>query len=829
MITNYVSWGRFQAHELNTYHLYAGKTSKTIARDYICLDTETSHGCEDDPEDFGPLYQDPVILDMVEGIELYIPDSVKNNLDWPHYSRIMRKAKIKRSDNPFSMGISELYDNCKYLLEDVIEESDQLREILDEVESALDFAIELKKRREEPREIGWIYQWAFSYPYNNGDRMIVYGRTPSQLAACMEEIATVNHTNENHKILIFVHNLSYDYTYIHAFINEQFGERGTLLATASHKIISYNIHGLEFRDSLKISMKGLARWGDDLNVKHPKLTGLIDYNIRRFQDTPLTREDWRYMFRDVITLDECIRAQLNLWGDTTKTIPLTSTGYVRRETRKEFRKDKKNRRYFLKNSLSLEAYNFCRCEFAGGLTHGNRFYVDRTIDIEAIKKKLGRDDVIIRHRDFASHYPSQQICNKAPESKFILYYDHEQDEAHKCLYVEDLQRMESCFLAMLQISNVHIRPGITLPYLQESKVIAGAVGVLDSATDNGRILHIDSGFTNIVVNEHDLKWLVKQYTFDYKIIKVYTASKGEYPDYIRNAVFKFFENKTRWKKEAKKLKKQYGENSPEAIAANINMMLNKGLLNSVFGMSCTNPVRVSYSEDEEDNWSHELLTPDEIKTRLDKYYTGRNNFMNYELGLWTTSAARDELLDFAELIGWDKVLYCDTDSLFYISLPETEQAIEERNKAAREECDKNGWYIEIDGERTYFNQLEDEGENITKFRFLHSKCYAYVTDDGELHCTIAGVPERSPSITRVEELGSIDNLISGKTFEACGGTMTRYPLYGERVDPRVVEVEGRDIQVSSYAIITPTTKTLKSNIQREEEPFYLWEAVDEYG
>ena len=826
MYVNKVSWDKFEPHALNTYHLYHNKGTepKTIARDYICLDTETSHGYEDFPEELLP---DPVILDMVEGVELYIPDNVKNNIDYPHYLRIMRRAKIKRVLNPFALKIHELYDRCSYLLPDAIEESDMLTAILEEVESALDIKDRIRER-EEQKEIGWIYQWCFSYPYNNGDRMLVYGRTPSQLAACMEEIARVNNTDENHKILIFVHNLSYDYTYFHGFINDIFGERGNILATASHKIISYQIKGLEFRDSLKVSQKSLAKWGADLNIKHPKLVGEIDYKVRRFQDTPLTKSDWMYMFRDVIALDECIRKQLDLWGDTTKTIPLTSTGYVRRETRKLYRKNKKNREHFTKKALSMEAYNFCRAEFAGGLTHGNRFYADRTISIDDIIERYGRNDIIIKHRDFASHYPSQQICTEAPESKFSLYYDHEQDEEHKCLYVEDLQNMESCFLAMLQISNVHIRKGMTLPYLQQSKALAGAVGVLDYTADNGRILHIDSGFTNIVVNEHDLKWLVKMYTFDYKILKVYTADKGEYPDFMREAVFKFFEGKTYWKKESKKMKKLHGENSPEYINAEIQLMIQKALLNAIFGMSCTNPVRTSYIEDENDEWTHELLDDDEIYKRLLKYYSKRSSFMNYELGLWTTSSARDELLSFAELIGWDHVLYTDTDSLFYISTPEIEEMIEERNRLAREECDKNGWFVEIDGERTYFNQFEDEGENITKFRFLHSKCYAYETDDGELHCTIAGVPERTANKTRVEELGTIDDLIAGKVFYECGGTVTRYPGAGERVDPRVVEVEGRDIEVSSYAIITPTTKELKNSIAREEEPFY-WEVNEVYG
>ena len=103
---------------------------------------------------------------------------------------------------------------------------------------------------------------------------------------------------------------------------------GELLAVGAHRIISWTINGLEFRDSLKLSQKSLAKWGEDLGIQHKKLVGEIDYNVTRYQNTPLKRSDWRYMFRDVVSLDECIQGQLDYWGDILKTIPLTLTGYV---------------------------------------------------------------------------------------------------------------------------------------------------------------------------------------------------------------------------------------------------------------------------------------------------------------------------------------------------------------------------------------------------------------------------------------------------------------------------------------------------------------------
>ena len=79
---------------------------------------------------------------------------------------------------------------------------------------------------------------------------------------------------------------------------------------------------------------------------------------------------------------------------------------------------------------------------------------------------------------------------------------------------------------------------------------------------------------------------------------------------------------------------------------------------------------------------------------------------------------------------------------------------------------------------------------------MHSKCYAYVTSDGKLHCTIAGVTRKYGGVTREQELGTIDELKSGKKFIKNGGTRCIYVEKNEYTD--------------SCAIILKTEKTLSS-------------------
>ena len=685
--------------------------------------------------------------------------------------------------------------------------------------------ISLDTETSKNKDIAWMYQWCFSYP-DDDHRLLVYGRTPSQLATTLKRVYDVNNLDDSHKLICYIHNASYDYAYFHKHLEKEFGFRGELLAVGTHRIIMYSMHGLEFRDSLKIAMKSLDAWCTDLGTKHGKLKGAIDYNETRYQDSRLGRQDWRYMFTDVICLDEAVEKQLEIHHDTISTIPLTNTGYVRRVTKRKFFEERSiNQPLFRSKALDYDLYDFCRREFAGAITHGNRIYMGITVKLQQLMLERGRKDLKIKHRDFQSHYPTQQICKYGPLTRFSLYFDHEHDGRMTVQELSKLTQDDNCFLAGIVVSNLHIREGVTLPYAQFSKFWEGKIGNIKCCTDNGRILHMN-GESFIVVNELDLKWLVKQYHFDCKILKVYRATKGKFPKYIRDTVKQFFYEKSFYKKEEKKVKKKHGESSKEFRDIHLKLMIAKGMLNAIYGMTATNPVRVEFKELDSGEWSKQVLTEAIVTEKLEDFYS-KNNVMNYELGLWTTAQARNQLLEFAELIGYENFLYGDTDSIFYISTPEIEKKIEEVNRLAREECDKNGWYVEVDGERTYYNQFEDEDEDITEFRFLHSKCYAYATSDGELHTTIAGVKAYGRNnMTRVRELGDIDALQVGKVFKDCGGTTIAYPPKGYDASPREVIIDGHKTEVAQWAMIMESTKELRSVVE-EKEDLTLWTVVDQ--
>ena len=395
--------------------------------------------------------------------------------------------------------------------------------------------------------------------------------------------------------------------------------------------------------------------------------------------------------------------------------------------------------------------------------------------------------------------------------------------------LDDLYKKGYCYLAAITFDNMRIKKGITLPYAQTAKFQEGKLEKLYLDTDNGRILNM-KGESVVVVNELDLKWLIKQYDFDYEIETVYISKMGAFPDFIQDTGDQYFEGKSVTKKIEHDLKASgMSEFDLEVREAHRQNLIEKGLLNAIYGMTATSPIRYTFTEADNGEWNKERLTPEDIEKKLNDFYDKKGNFMNYELGLWTTAHARDELLTLVELIGYENFLYGDTDSIFYISTPEVEERIEDLNRRWREEADEKEYYITIEGKKVYYHQFDDEGEDIIEFRFLHSKCYAYVTSDGELHTTIAGVKDVGRhNNNRAAELGNIDNLTAGTIFNDCGGTIIKYNPRGEDISAHVEEIEGHNIELSQYAIIMDSTKELHNSIESIEFTTF-WEASEDAG
>lgn len=662
---------------------------------------------------------------------------------------------------------------------------------------------------------GWVYQWAFRFC-----REFAFGRTPSELLDALDQVAEVNKLSaDGVHCVIYIHNASYDLAYLKDWLFQRYGTEFKMIALSNHHYLTFEIGPWMIRCSYKLANRSLAKWGKDLGIKDRKRSGLIDYNIRRYQDTKLTKSDWVYMFYDCIALEECVLEEMRLAHDNLNSIPLTSTGYVRRDTRKEAHSEKKNREEFKKTRLDRETYLDCNVAFSGGLTHGNRFFSGKTVR------------GCIRHRDFRSHYPTQiEVAQKCPRGKWNLMYRWSV-KTPRCSWdrIEEMMP-EYCMLITAIVVDMEVKKGVTLPYAQECKF---ALQARDDYTadvvDNGRILRT-KGTTVVCLTEIDWAILRRQYNFrECRIVKVRYAKAGPYPKYLRDVTNHYYYGKSHYKNEAKRLRK---EGAADALIqdAEVNLMKSKAHVNGVYGMMATNPIRTIFQLDPgTGEWTHNDLTATAIEEGLEKYYHNRNSCLEYQHGIYVTAMARAELVEYVELIGYDHFLYADTDSIFYLSTPEIEERIEQRNKEKYENAIRLGAFVEVDGKKITYDCFELEDEEIVAFRFLHAKAYAYETSDGKLHATVAGVSRRDhKGYTREQELGCIDNLKNGFVFRRCGSTTVTYL----ESSPQELLVDGHRIEAAAAAILLPTTKTIKDVMHRDEDYYFEevpnGEAVEEH-
>ena len=641
---------------------------------------------------------------------------------------------------------------------------------------------------------GWIYLYGLEFA-----GAYTEGRTPTELLNDLELIR--NHygcSKEGTHLVVFIHNLSFDLQYLKDFLMDRYGGDYDLLAIAPHRFISFRIDAFEFRCTLKLSNRSLDKWAKDLGVENQKAVGEIDYEEKHYQDEPLSPEQHHYMRQDVLTLRDCVREQMRLFKDNLQKLPLTSTGYVRREIRKNFRAERGSVERFRKCALDENTYVMCHSEFSGGLTHGNRFYAGEIVEGN------------IQHCDFRSFYPSQQRAKVLgfPKGKFQLYFRRR--NGHTMTLKRCFEYAEKhCLLIEITISDLKIKKGVTLPYAQSCKFVQGKVGQWSQPMieDNGRILQM-FGASTVVLTELDLTILVDEYTFGYTIHRVYSATRGSVPNYLAKTVDYYFSEKCRLKELLEHLEK----GTDEHCEAKKSYALVKAMLNSIYGCTATNIVRTSYYMDTNGNWSEEELTAELLSEKLEKYYKNFNSCMAYQHGIYTTSLSRFQLwFVVAKVIGYENFLYCDTDSAFYLSSPEVEARIAAYNKKHEEDAIANGAFVEVDGQRIVYDQFENEGENITRFVFLHAKAYAYEDQDG-LHCTVAGVSEKNhvSGVTREQELGSLEEFKAGKKFIECGGTRSIY-VEGK---PHIIYEDGHKIELAGSCVLDGVSKTLSCEIEK---------------
>ena len=611
---------------------------------------------------------------------------------------------------------------------------------------------------------GFMYIWQYQI-----ENYLVKGRTWEEwleflavLKRALEQIGVLEKTAKTPVLYTWIHNAAFEFSYISGIY--QFRDDECFFRDVRKPIYFRMFDVFEFRCSYIQSNLSLRALTQQTGVE-VKLSGQkFDYSKVRFPWTELTEFEEEYTRVDVESLVKAMKYRVQRGGDTLLTVPLTSTGYVRRECKASL-KDRFlqiNELKPYKGENGKKIYRLLRACFRGGNTHANRYYVG----------KICND---VYSYDIASSYPTQQLTKKFPMKPF-KWLDGDMSLERIFMFIG----LGYAVVGEYHFTGIRLKnPKEPIPYISLARCEA-----LNFKIDNGRILEAE--YIEISLTEIDLDIVLETYTFDkMEIIQCMIAQKDYLPPEYRMVIQDYYNKKTALK----------GDDSEDG---KYMYMKSKNMLNSVYGMSATDPIHqeIKYNSGDYTRSGYETMTAEEIEKAL------KGAAFPYQWGVYTTAYARKQLQDAIKLCG-DKIIYCDTDSVKTLG----DVPIHKLNDNLRKRSEIVGAFADdMNGKRHYIGVFEADG-HYKQFITQGAKRYAYIKDDGHMGVTVAGVSTQINEDTgesfAVEELKTLKRFKPGMKWVRAGGTQA---VYNDADDFDYTDPDtGNVVHISKNVAVIPST------------------------
>lgn len=485
------------------------------------------------------------------------------------------------------------------------------------------FDIETTSYKQGEDKAAFMYIWMIGIGHNTG---VYYGRTWEELKNLCLFLQLELNLSEKRRLVIYVHNLGYEFQFMRKYFD--WLEDGLFAVDERKPIKALCTYGIEFRDSYILSGFSLENTAKNLTThKVKKMVGDLDYSLIRTHLTPLTDIEMGYCENDIAIITAYISEQIELYSDVTK-IPMTNTGRVRNFVRDNCYYTSKNHRKSSKSkyikyrkimddlTIDKDTYIQLKRAFMGGFTHANANYSNKVLtDVSSV--------------DFTSSYPSVMISEQFPMSRF---------KPVEIQSLSELQLYCSKYAMVFDAKFINIRAKISYEnYISESKCFKLVKPILN----NGRVFSADELATTITEVDFDI--FQNAYEWDeIEIANVRYAHKNYLPKPIVESILKLYQDKTVLK---------------DVEGSEVEYLLSKGMLNSIYGMCVTDIVKdkAVYG----DEWGINKVNIDE---EIENYNNSRKRFLYYAWGIWVTAYARRNLWTGILAVG-DDYIYSDTDSL----------------------------------------------------------------------------------------------------------------------------------------------------------------------
>lgn len=612
-------------------------------------------------------------------------------------------------------------------------------------------AFDIETSRLADIEQSVMYIWQFQF----GPDQTVTGRTWEEFFHFMQQIA--DRIRDVAWLVVYVHNLSYEFQFLKGLYDFQPEE---VFATESRRVLKCTMFDcIEIRCSYYLTNMPLNKFLLKFNVENKKLSGEeFDYSKVRYPWTPLTAREMEYCVNDVKGLVQALTKQMESDGDNIQTVPLTATGYVRRDVKQAMRGYNHNQ---LKDMLpDADVYRLLREAFRGGDTIANRWNADDIIeDVQSV--------------DITSSYPSSMLMCRFPMTRFCREDPEEFTRLYRLKSRALLFRIAFFGLRLKDQSQGHT-------YLSRDKCRS----IEDGTFSNGRIIR--ASYLETTITDVDYEIISRRYTWDDQIvIDLYSSRYRMLPVMLRSVIIQYYKVKTELK------------GVEEGTDDYLFYMKNKEKLNSTYGMTVEDPAKDTIEFRDGD-----FVAKDESLEHLIATHN-RSAFLSYAWGVWVAAWSRKRLADGIDVVTHHdrepmNFIYSDTDSIKYTGdVDFTAYNEDMEHQASRWKA----FAADRNGEVHYMGVFESEHYELpNRFKTLGAKKYVLEDKDKRLHITIAGVNKKEGG----KELEKIENFKEGFVFRKAGGTES---VFNDHVD-MTVEREGHELHITDNVVIRDSSYTL---------------------
>lgn len=612
-------------------------------------------------------------------------------------------------------------------------------EYVADFETTADRIYNIKTRKlDREKSTTWVCAWAL-IPVESDPKEshIIKGRTIDSFMAAVANIYSgiplVN--KRKPKLTVFTHNLKFDGDFImwwllhgHGEITDEVRENVLYSFTAR-----WDDNIVTFRDSLKIFPRTAEKIGELYGIQ--KLKGEWDYTKFRYCTTPVSDEEWEYVFHDVMIISKALadyrakgyventQASIAYNDRLRRTFPKFHKTWARRLKEKNysrfldtFPRDIRPLEYHLHKHLLMSYY--------GGISYLNPRYACQ-------------DLTHVHSYDVHSMYPDKMANAWLPVGQPNIIENPTQEEAWRLI------RNYNCIIVDWEDLSIELKSADNFPVLMFPTMPSTSIRM------EGKIIKCKNEIA--ALTGLDCRMMQSEYNIiSGTITRIYFFSSKRGPYKI------FVDYWMQIKSDADKVRNNPNAKKEEISVAKTQRELAKVMLNASYGKDGTKLLRQVHST--------YLDTETDL---LESSFSTEIADIEYYLpsAIFICAWARWQLWNAARILRTE-LIYSDTDSV----------KVTEKGKALLE---ASGDFI-IDPYK--LGTWGYEGEYTTA-RFVRQKTYSY-TQDGKRHYIVCGAPDDIKAVMEIDDfLPGME--ISLDKIHACTDSETGKPLQGRLLPVRV--------------------------------------------